>query len=342
MTTPKLILISLLILTLTAVDVKCQPRYFRIMFYNVENLFDTKDDSLTNDNEFLPEGDRHWNNMKFYKKLNNIYKVIVGVGEWEPPALVALCEIENRFVLNQLVYETPLKKFDYKVVHFDSPDLRGIDVGLLYRNGLFKKDTVFVIPINFPDNPDSRTRDILYVKGSFDDRDTIHFFINHWPSRYGGYMQTVDKRNYAASVLKHESDSILKVNQYAKIIIMGDLNDGPFEASLLTFLQAKTDTNDMMTDQLVNLSSFDKKEGTLKYQGSWDMFDQVIVSGAMLMPGAGYKVFGKKSYIFKPDFLLEDDDKYLGEKPFRTYSGFEYIGGFSDHLPVYLDVVCEE
>ncbi len=183
-----------LITVFTVTNVTCQESHFRVMFYNVENLFDTKDDSLTSDEEFLPDGDRHWNTNKFYKKLNNIYKVILGVGEWNPPAIVALCEIENRFVLNQLVYQTPLKKFDYKVVHFESPDRRGIDVAMLYRKELFHVDTAFPIQINFPFDENSKTRDILYVKGSFDKKDTIHFFINHWPSRYGGYMQTKPKR----------------------------------------------------------------------------------------------------------------------------------------------------
>ncbi|MEZ5083825.1 MAG: hypothetical protein R2750_10305 [Bacteroidales bacterium] len=143
------------------------------MFYNVENLFDTKDDSLTNDNEFLPESDRHWDNHKFYTKLNRIYKVIIGVGEWEPPAIVGLCEIENRYVLNKLVYDTPLKTFNYKIVHYESPDERGIDVAMIYRPDIFSVDTSVAINISFPFDPESRTRDILYVRGRLGQR--IHF-----------------------------------------------------------------------------------------------------------------------------------------------------------------------
>jgi len=314
----------------------------RIMFYNVENLFDTFDDSLTRDEEFLPDGDRHWNSNKFYKKLNTIYKVVLGVGEWNPPAVVALCEVENRFVLNQLVYETPLKKFDYRIIHFESPDRRGIDVAMLYRKEFFQVDTAFPIPINFKFDKNSKTRDILYVKGTFDEMDTIHLFVNHWPSRYGGYMKTKAKREYVASVLKLATDSILKINNQANIVIMGDLNDGPTEESLIDFLQAKTDTNEIKNTQLVNLLALNADAGTLKYQGHWDLFDQVIVSGAMLDSGTGYKVKGNEAHIFKQDFLLEDDEKYLGQKPFRTYSGFRYIGGYSDHLPVYLDVIYKD
>jgi len=241
-----------------------------------------------------------------------------------------------------LVYETPLKKFDYKVVHFESPDRRGIDVAMLYRKESFQVDTAFPIPINFPFDANSKTRDILYVKGTFDNLDTIHLFVNHWPSRYGGYMKTKPKREYVASVLKMATDSILKINNQANIVIMGDLNDGPIEESLVEFLQAKTDTNEIKSKQLVNLLALNADAGTLKYQGQWDLFDQVIVSGTMLDSGTGYKVKGSEAHIFKQDFLLEDDEKYLGQKPFRTYSGFKYIGGYSDHLPVYLDVFYRE
>lgn len=323
-------------------NVYCQESFSRIMFYNVENLFDIYDDSLTRDEEFLPDGDRHWNANKFYKKINNIYKVILGVGEWNPPAIVALCEVENRFVLNQLVYETPLKKIDYKVIHFESPDRRGIDVALLCRKESFQVDTTFPIPINFPFNKNSKTRDILYVKGTFDNMDTIHLFVNHWPSRYGGYMKTKSKREYVASVLKLVVDSIIAANSQANIVIMGDLNDGPFEESLVDFLQAKTDTSDIINSQLFNLLAISGDAGTLKYQGNWDLFDQLIVSGSMLNQSGGYKVLGKKAHIFKPEFLLEEDEKYLSVKPFRTYSGFRYIDGYSDHLPVYLDVIFKE
>jgi len=309
------------------------------MFYNVENLFDTKNDSLINDDEFTPDGERNWNDHRFYQKLNNIYKVILGVGEWNPAAIVALCEIENRFVLNQLVYETPLEKFDYKVVHFDSPDQRGIDVGLLFRNGLFTKDTAYPIPIKFPDNPESKTRDILYVKGSFDQKDTIHLFVNHWPSRYGGYLETKPKREFVASVLKSVTDSLFFINPASKIVIMGDFNDGPFEDSFINHLQSKNDSINYTGSDLVNLMAFCNR-GTLKYKGDWDFFDQVIVSGAMLK-GKGYQVQNKKANIFAPDFLMQEDEKYLGEKPFRTYNGFKYQGGFSDHLPVYIDVQLE-
>ncbi len=173
---------------------------YKIMFYNVENLFDTYDDSLINDEEFLPEGDRFWNNHKYYSKLNNIYKVIVAVGGWQPPAIIGLCEIENRTVLNDLVNNTPLVKFEYQIIHKESPDRRGIDVGLLYRKELFQPISYEAIPINFPNNPESKTRDILYVKGIAEKSDTLNIFINHWPSRWGGQLESEDRRLFVASV----------------------------------------------------------------------------------------------------------------------------------------------
>ena len=238
-----------------------------------------------------------------------------------------------------MVYETPLRKFDYKVIHFDSPDQRGIDVSMLFRKGLFTKDTAFAIPIKFPGNLESKTRDILYVKGSFDQKDTIHLFVNHWPSRYGGYLETKPLREYVASVLKSATDSLFSINPYSKIVIMGDFNDGPYEDSFANHLQSKNDTSDFGSSDLINLMAF-VEGGTLKYQGGWDVFDQIIVSGAMLYE-KGYQVQNKKANIYAPDFLMQEDEKYLGKKPFRTYNGFKYLGGFSDHLPVYVDIKLE-
>ena len=204
----------------------------RIVFYNVENLFDVYNDSLTNDDEFTPEGERNWNNYKFYKKLNNLSKVIISIGEWNPPSVIGFCEIENRFVLNKLIYETPLKSIDYKIIHAESPDRRGIDVAFLYRESRFVPLFYSPIPINFPDDTLSKTRDILYVKGVLAEADTVHFFVNHWPSRYGGYEDSKPRRIFVASVLRSKVDSILSVNRDPNIIIMGDFNDEPWDESI--------------------------------------------------------------------------------------------------------------
>ena len=315
-----------------------QENAYKIMFYNVENLFDTKDDTLTNDEEFLPEGVRFWNNHKYYSKLNNIYKVIVSIGGWNPPAVIGLCEIENRKVLNDLVNKTPLVKFEYQIIHKESPDRRGIDVGMLYRPDLFVPIFHKVIPINYPDQPENKTRDILYVKGLAKDSDTLHIFINHWPSRWGGQLESEDRRIFVASVLKYNVDSILNNSQSAKIVIMGDFNDYPENSSLSEALNARNNFDEINNINLYNLSANFKKQniGSNKYEGEWGVLDQIIVSGSLL--NSEEKMFTSINdvHILNSDFLLEPDETYFGFKPKRTFSGYSYIGGFSDHLPTYL------
>ncbi len=313
----------------------------RVMFYNTENLFDTYDDTLTADEEFTPEGERHWNNHKFYDKLNKVYKVIVAVGGWEPPALVGLAEIENRSVLDKLVYDTPLSHFGYHIIHHESPDWRGIDVALLYRNEFFRPLHEEAIRVSFPFDTASRTRDILYVKGLLFDKYMIHIFVNHWPSRYGGYLATVDKRNHAAAILKSKTDSLLRINPQTAILIMGDFNDGPADASLSEVLDARPPEGNPADTILFNMmysESLSTKTGTLKYRGNWDVFDQIVVSGCLVNEHSDLVIEQKRANIFRADFLLEDDETYLGKKPNRTYSGYRYHGGYSDHLPVFSDL----
>ena len=325
----------------TQLPIQYADSRFRIVFYNVENLFDIYNDSLKLDDEFTPEGVRHWNNRKFYKKLNNIYRVILSVGEWEPPAIVGLCEVENRFVLNKLVYDTPLSKFGYEIIHEESPDKRGIDVAMLYRPDLFKPVSHKVIGIRFPFDLASRTRDILYVKGVVNNSDTIHFFVNHWPSKYGGLMATEPKRYFVASVLKAQVDSLFSIYDSANIIIMGDFNDNPEDESVSKYLRAKGDTSVVKSDELYNLASglYKKgKTGTHKYQGHWEVLDQFIVSGYLLLNHKGVHISKDGQNIFNPAFLFEPDEKYSGRKPFRTFTGMKYNGGFSDHFPVYVDL----
>jgi hypothetical protein len=327
-------------ISLTAQD---SGRY-RVLFYNVENLFDVVDDSLTNDGEFLPEGDKHWTEGRYFTKLNHIYQVVMSAGEWDPPALIGLCEVENRFVLDQLVYETPLQQFGYRVVHFESPDWRGIDVALLYRRDAFTPDTAYPVPVVFPFDTTLRTRDILYVRGRIAREDTLHVFVNHWPSRYGGYLKSQPKRNFTAQVLRQHIDSLFHLLDRPNIIIMGDLNDNPGDESVSGILRADAPASPSVNpgSNLVNLSAAFEGQtgtGTLKYKANWDVFDQMIVSFSLVDSIPGLKVAGKKAFIHNPDFLLKTDEKYLGKKPFRTYVGPRYEGGFSDHLPVWLDLV---
>ncbi len=314
--------------------------YLRIMFYNVENLFDVFDDSLKNDNEFLPYGDKHWTKNKYYNKLNNIAKVITAVGTWEPPEIIGLCEVENRYVIDGITKFSVLSKYKYRVIHEESPDKRGIDVCFLYRQEKFTPVYYKAIHINFPNNA-RKTRDILYVKGFTNKSDTLHIFINHWPSRWGGQLNSEPKRVFVANVLKNTIDSIFKTNRNANIIITGDFNDEPENKSLSETLKAYKEFNNIKANRLYNLSYILQKEkglGSHKYQGNWGMLDQFIVSGNLLNKQNDIYTATNNVHVFNAAFLLEKDEANTGFMPFRTYIGFKYNGGFSDHLPVYLDL----
>ncbi len=315
---------------------------YRVMFYNVENLFDTEDDPEKRDEEFTPTGDRYWSNYRYNQKLSNIYKVIVGVGEWDLPQIVGLCELENRGVLEDLLSKTPLYKTDYKIVHFESPDRRGIDNGLLYRSDYFTPYLEKAITVEWPKTVKAGpTRDILYVAGTTNTNDTLHVFVNHWPSRWGGQMETEGKRMHVAKLVKKETDSIFKTNPNANIIIMGDLNDHPTDRSVLEVLKAQTEFDKIKPKKLYNTSYYlehEKNLGTHKYNGQWGILDQIIVSGGLMDTTSSISCTLDDSHIFNADFLLEPDEKYTGKRVNRTYIGFKFHGGYSDHLPIYIDL----
>lgn len=306
------------------------------MFYNVENLFDTRNDSLTADDDFTPAGRMHWTNSRYFEKLNKISKVIIAAGGWQPPAVVGFCEIENRKVLNDLINSSALSKFPYQIVHGDSPDERGIDVALIYDSRYVRILSHRLIKVG---HRALKTRDILYAK-ALTDGDTLHLFINHWPSRSGGQLESDPDRMFAAKVLRKAVDSVFVKNRSAKIIITGDFNDEPDDRSLKAGLKALPLNGINQKDALYNLTAEPKGavKGTLKYQGDWNLFDQIIVSGGMLVDSKGLNT-NKESYkIYHNSFMLETDYSFSGVKPFRTYLGFRYHGGFSDHLPVILEI----
>jgi predicted extracellular nuclease len=316
-----------------------EKQNFKIMCYNVENFFDCVHDSTTNDNEFLPTGMRAWNYTKYQKKQANIAKVIAAVGGWDAPVLVGLCEVESNKCLFDLTRYSGLKNFRYKFLHHDSPDPRGIDVALLYQPGLFKPIHDEAIHIKYPQAPSSRTRDILFASGIIPTGDTLHVFVCHFPSRLGGEMESEDKRVFVASVVRQKVDSLLAVHPRPNIVIIGDFNDFPTNASLLEGLKAKPLTDSISTRHLYNLmyKLHAEGKGSNKHLGDWGALDQMIVSGNLLRPAN--TVFTKQSdaHFFDADFLLENDNTYLGKQPFRTYAGMKYQDGFSDHLPIYAD-----
>jgi len=272
------LLFILLLQTLLATSQ--QRPFMRMMFYNTENFFDTKHDTLKNDLDFTPQGKMKWTYDKYLTKLKNLAKVIIGVGEWEPPEIVGLCEIENRNVLNSLVKYTPLKAFDYGIIHRESPDVRGIDVAVLYRKDKFEVSSYNMFRIE-----EFKTRDIVYVKGCINKTDTVHVLVNHFPSRLGGELNSEYKRKIVAGYLRKIVDSIFVTNSKASIIIAGDFNDEPTNESLSETLRAKLSCENPNDTSLYNLSYYlqdVKKQGSLKYEGQWTLIDQFIVSGALL------------------------------------------------------------
>jgi hypothetical protein len=317
-------------------------RQYRVMFYNVENLFDTVDDPDKRDGDFTPEGARHWTPRRLRQKLVNIYKVIFAVGEWTPPAIVGLCEVENLHVLQRLVYETPLSRFDYGIIHYESPDRRGIDVAMIYRKSHFTVLHSEAVAVTNPEDSTWKTRDILYVKGLIGDLEMVHLFVNHWPSRFGGYMATRPLRNRAAEVLKNKTDSLFAINPHISIVIMGDFNDNPEDESVYQVLGATKPAANPEPGTLYNLmlqEQPDWKHGTLKFREHWDTFDHIIVSGGLLDSAATLSIPPQGALIFHAVFLLQPDERYMGIQLFRTYVGYSYQGGFSDHLPVYVDLL---
>jgi hypothetical protein len=307
----------------------------RLMFYNVENLFDIFDDTLKNDDDFLPGGLMKWTYTRYNKKINSIYKTIIAAGQWNPPEIVALCEVENRKVLEDLVYDTYLSKFNYSIIHEDSPDSRGIDVCLIYRSdNIAIIDYRYWIPANIK-REDFISRSILYTK-LIVRGDTVHLIVNHWPSRRGGVLAGGDLRLTISEMVREKSDSIIKSGNYgARIIILGDFNCTPDDREIQSLI-APSDSAVF----LVNLSEKMAIDGigTYRYMGTWEMIDQVIVSGLLLTSEKGLYTNVNMLSIFKPDFLFKKDSKYPGFSPLSTFRGYRYQGGFSDHLPVILDL----
>ncbi len=308
----------------------------RFMFYNAENFFDLSDDTLKEDNEFLPWGLMRWNNTRFSKKLNSVSKTIIAAGGWEPPELVAFCEIESRYVLERLIYGNGLLKYNYRIIHEDSPDPRGIDACLIFRADRIKIiDYSYWIPV-MDSNEIFRSRSVLYVKTSIE-KDTLHLIVNHWPSRRGGVLSAEGLRKKIALMVRMKIDSInLSENGSAKILLMGDFNCTP-DDKVMEVLIKKTGTG----QSLVNLSdSFSEGgNGTYRYQGRWEVIDQIIVSPSLLLADEGISTSKKSVRVFCEDFLLMRDPGFPGFTPRSTYRGYRYQGGFSDHLPVLIDFV---
>ncbi|MDR1699359.1 MAG: endonuclease [Prevotellaceae bacterium] len=331
----KKILLPLVFLVSMAAFSQSGKSEMKIMFYNVENLFDPEDEPDKSDEEFTPKGTRYWSYPRYRQKLSNISKVIVALGGWEAPALIGLCEVENRKTMEDLTQQAPLKRLGYQFIHQESPDERGIDVALLYQKEKYQPVHEEFIEINFPQDPSRKTRDILYSSGVVPTGDTLHVFVNHFPSRYGGELVSEPNRIFVASLLRRRVDSLLARNPQSLIVIMGDFNDHPDNRSIRDVLNAHEVKPPFKNTELYNLFALYHAQGmgSYKFQGEWGALDQMIVSGALLTGEQRVSTTQDNARVFRADFLLETDN--MGDKPFRTYTGFRFNGGFSDHLPIY-------
>jgi endonuclease/exonuclease/phosphatase family metal-dependent hydrolase len=303
----------------------------QIAFWNVENLFDTINDKSISDEDFLPTGKLKWTSERYNTKLSSLAKVIRAIGNGSGPDIIGLAEIENKAVLIDLTQKTELKSLGYEIVHYNSPDKRGIDVAMLYKKGSFKLLKSKSINVSIPEDT-LYTRDILLVKGVYGKSDTMYLFVNHWPSRRGGQDDTEKKRLHASACLKQSRDSILKLEPNAQILAMGDFNDEPTNKSILALSYVDNSANGF-----VNLMDALKAagEGTHHYKKEKSLLDQILVTKSFQVVKGYYVIEGS---IFHPDWMYGENYKGDPPGPLHTYAGSRYIGGYSDHFPVYVDL----
>ncbi|MGB5403699.1 MAG: endonuclease/exonuclease/phosphatase family protein [Robiginitalea sp.] len=314
-----------------------------IVFYNLENLFDTRNDSLTLDDDRTPEGRDHWTGPRLNQKLLHLSQTLAEIGtdmKANPPDIIGVCEVENEGLLRTLIQQPALRPFPYEVIHFDSPDPRGIDVGLLFREDRFFPEESKSVRLLLYDEAGVRkyTRDQLIVLGYLD-TDFIGILVNHWPSRGGGPIRSREHRKAAALLQRHLIDSLMYRYPEIKIISMGDFNDDPKDASLGILKGKSWEKEQSLNRELYNplMKAYRRGLGTLAYRDRWNLFDQILFSGAWRGKATeGYRFW--KAGIFQADYLKTPSGRYQGY-PFRTYAGGLYQGGYSDHFPVFAYVI---
>jgi len=341
-----LITILLLVIAFNAQAQQKKYKVHTVAFYNLENLFDTIRNPEINDLEYTPEGKNSWTSKKYKKKLENLSRVIAEIGtgdqQKEPPTILGVSEVENRGVLEDLIKTPKLVNLGYGIVHFDSPDLRGIDVALLYRKKDFIVNSASNIPLYIYDDSGKRvyTRDQLLVSGYLDGEE-MHFIVNHWPSRSGGEKRSSPYREAAGALNKKIIDSLLAINPKAKVMTMGDLNDGPYNKSVKVALGAERKKENTKPTGVFNpFEEMSKKGlGTLAYRDAWDLFDQIIMTGNFLDTNdkdySTYKYW--KAGIYQKPYMVQQTGQYKGY-PLRNANNEV---GFSDHFPVYVYIIKE-
>jgi len=337
------------VLVLIGNSVTAQQKQYTVAvvgFYNVENLFDTINQSNVNDEEFTPTGANLYTPTVYLDKLSKLEQVISDIGTEVSPdglSVLGLAEIENETVIQDLIKQPKLKPRNYQYVHYNSPDVRGVDVGLIYNPKYLKviSSQSLNVPLKNSDGTPRHTRDLLYVYGMYNG-EPMHFFVNHWPSRRGGEEASAPGRALAAQTAKTCIDSIMKDNPNAKVILMGDLNDDPVSPSVEKVLMANGNKEKVKQSGLYNpwMSYYKDGIGTLAYNDAWNLFDQIIVSEAFL-PSKQSGFFLHKSNIYKKEFMIQNSGRYKGY-PKRTYDFSVYLGGYSDHFPTYLVLLKEK
>lgn len=315
-----------------------------IAFYNVENLFDTIDSPDINDTEYTPQGSKQWDGEKYRNKIDRLARVIAEIGtDLTPdgPAILGLSEVENKLVIDDLINDPQIKNRSYRIVHYDSPDRRGIDVALIYQPKYFtylsSKPYLFI-----PDGrEDYYSRDVLLVSGLFHG-EPMHILVNHWPSRRGGERRSRPLRNAAAQLNRQIVDSLMTADPEAHIIVMGDFNDDPINESMKKHLNTSWEPNNMKERELYNpyYEFYRQGIGTIAWRDSWNLFDMIVMNHTMLTEDKSTYTF-YRAEVFNKRFLLQTEGNFAGY-PFRTHGGDTYLGGYSDHFPVYIYLVREK
>ena len=329
-------------MVLAATSVVAQDKPYMVAFWNFENLFDIYNDPETHDDEFTPEGIKKWNETKYQKKLSNLERVIFDMAaiNKDYPVVFGVSEIENRSVLEDLVSQPKLKGANYRICHFDSPDARGVDVAFLYRADVFKLEGCDNIKLNVPELPNFRTRDLVVMWGTIEG-EPFYFLVSHWPSRLGGKEASQFKRDACAKQIREIKDSLLQANPATKVVVMGDFNDDATDASLVKVMGAKGKLKELETGDFFNpyFQMLKAGLGTLAYQDSWNLFDNICVTENLVNGTYGNLrlIKGKKFYgnIFTRPDMLQQEGQYKGY-PLRTFVTNNFQNGFSDHFPVYI------
>ncbi len=315
---------------------------FGVAFYNLENLFDTINNNGKYDLEFSPAGKNRWDGAKYRSKLSNLaYAISQMTTKTTPigPAVIGVSEIENITVLQDLVAQDAIKDWNLQIVHHDSPDARGVDVGLLYNPRLFKVINVTNHRLSIPDNPRFRTRDQMCVVGLLGGC-RVGVIVNHWPSRRGGKAESSYLREAAAQLSRNIADSLMKIDPNIGVIVMGDLNDDPSDRSVSQILGGSRDSRDAEVSGFYNpfWEKLDRGIGSYIYRGQWDLFDQIIINNNLVKGNGGLKFHDAE--VLNKEFLKQQDGQYKGY-PHRTFSGGTWANGYSDHFPTEIFLIRE-